>query len=91
MILSNLYVYHTFLELFKILKTHVPVSLHSLYNQSHRDTNLKLKLPKLVLEISRNNFVFKSSSIWNYLITNIFEKNVPGKDGIVVRGSVINR
>ena len=78
MILSNLYVYHTFLELFKILKTHVPVSLHSLCNQSHRNTNLKLKLPKLVLEISRNNFVFKSSSIWNYLITNIFEKNVPG-------------
>ena len=51
---------------------------------------LKLKLPKLVLEILRNNFVFKSSSLWNYFIANIFEKNVPGKYGIVVRGSVIN-
>ena len=88
--LSNLYAYHTFLELFKILKTHVPISLYSLFTQSQRDNNLILCLPKFRLEISRKNFVFKSSSLWNALIANIFEKSALGKDGIIIRGSVIN-
>ena len=90
MILPNLYVYHTLLELFKILKTHTPISLYSLFTQSQRDNNLTIHLPKFVLEISRNNFTFKSSSLWNALATKIFKKNIPGKDGIVIRGSVTN-
>ena len=42
----NLYVYHTFLNTFKILKTHTPVSLYSLFNQSQRDNKFLLILPK---------------------------------------------
>ena len=87
--LHNLHVYHTFLDIFKILKTHVPISLYLLFTHGQRD-NLMLKLPYVSLEISRNNFVFKSSSIWNNLIENIFEKNEPSENGMIINGSTIN-
>ena len=90
MTLHNLHIYHTFMEAFKILKTHIPVSLYCLFRQSQRDTNMILHLPKFVLEISRNNFIFKSSTLWNTLIDKIFEKNAPDSGGILIRGSVIN-
>ena len=90
MTLPNLYVYHTFLELFKVLKTHIPVSLYYLFTKSVRENSLALHLPRYLLDISRNNFVFKSASLWNALITNVFEKCNPGKNGILVSGSVTN-
>ena len=90
MALPNLYVYHTFLELFKILKTHIPVSLFCLFTHSQRDTSMMVHLPKFDLEISRHNFVFKSTTLWNSLIDKILEKSATNKDGLVIRGSVIN-
>ena len=82
MIIPNLYVYHTFLELLKILKTNTPISLYSLFTQSQRDNNLTIYPPKLLLEISRINFTFKSSSLWNTLATKIFNKNIPREDAL---------
>ena len=83
--LHNLYVYHTFINLFKI-----PISLHSLFNLSQRGTHFLLHLPGVTLEISKNNFVFQSSSIFNKLIINILQRNLPGENGIVFRGSSQN-
>ena len=88
--LHNLYVYHTFINLFKILKTHTPISLHSLFNLSQRGTHFLLHLPRVTLEISKNNFVFHSNSIWNKLIINILQRSLPGENGMVVRGSSKN-
>ena len=71
--LFNLFTYHTFLDIFKILKTQLPASLYSLFIQGQRDTNFLLNLPDVDLDTSKNNFVFKSSSIWNELVGVILE------------------
>ena len=78
----NLYVYHTLINTFKILKTHTPVSLFDLVSQSQRGTNFLLHLPKVTLDISKNNFIFKSCFIWNNLETvpnNLGEKYTNGQ------------
>ena len=88
--LPNLYVYHTFLDLFKILKTHIPISLFSLFEQSPRETSFLLHPPKVKLNVSKNNFVFNSCLLWNGLIGSVFEESVPGENGIIVTGTVAN-
>ena len=85
--LSNLYVYHTFIDLFKILKNHTPISLFTLFDQSQRGTNFLLHPPKVNLNISKNNFVYNSCILWNSLIGNIFERSLPSENGIIIRGS----
>ena len=49
-----------------------------------------LNLPKVTLEISRNNFLFKSSSLWNSIFENIFEKSTPSESGIIINGATMN-
>ena len=70
-----LYKYHTFMELFKIMKHQSPVSLYCLFKPNslyHR--NISIILPSPRLEKSKINFIFKSSSIWNEFIQKILEK-----------------
>ena len=47
-------------------------------------------LPKVTLEISRNNFLFKSFSLWNSIFENIFEKITPSENCIFINGATIN-
>ena len=86
--LSNLYVQQTFVELFKTLKIHTPISMFNLFSLSIRDTNFLLQLPKVYLNISKNNFVSKSSVLWNSLISKVFEKCPPNESGMIIKGSV---
>ena len=82
------------MDIFKILKTHLPVSLYSLFSQSQRDTNFLLHLPEVDLDISKRNFIFSSCSIWNKLVGNIFEKSVlthlGGDRFVIIVGSTPN-
>ena len=78
------------MDVFKILKTRTPISLYSLFNKGLRDTNFMVLLPEVKLSISKNNFVFKSSSLWNELIELILEKSLPNKKGVIVKGSIPN-
>ena len=56
---QNLYNYHCFMEIFKILKFRTPISLHSLYKISCRtDTTLITPYPD-------SYFLYKSALIWN--------------------------
>ena len=56
---QNLYNYHCFMEIFKILKFRTPISLHSLYIISRRsDTTLITPYPD-------PHFLYQSASIWN--------------------------
>ena len=73
----NLYVKHTFTELFKIMKERRPVSVVELFQTSLRGLSLTLLIPKHHLEISKHNFVYSGSSIWNGLIGKIFDKCKP--------------
>ncbi len=76
--LPNLYVYHTFIELFKLQKMRSPISLFSLFELSNRDTSFLMHTPKVNLDVSKNIYVFKSCIIWNRLIDNILEKKYAG-------------
>jgi len=51
------------------------------------DLRLKMSLPKVRLNISKNNYVFNSSALWNSLIGDVLEKDKPGDGGVIVRGS----
>ena len=55
----NQYNYHMLLTTSKILKLHVPISLHSCFTPSSRKSTL-LIYPKL-----SESYVFRASSIWN--------------------------
>ncbi len=69
--IQNLYVLHAFMDLFKIIKNHTPISIFNLITESLRGIKLLLSLPKIHLSTSKQNFVFKSSFLWNSLIGNL--------------------
>ena len=72
------------------MKSRVPVSVYNMFNESVRDSNFLVCLPKLYLNVSQYNFVFRSSTLWNSLIGNILEKSTPEENGIVIKGSTKN-
>ena len=88
--LDNLYTFHTFMELFKLLKFHSPISLYELFKTSSRGEKVTILLPRVNLDTSKNNFIFKSSLTWNKLVNNIFCKCKPEENGIVIPGSAVN-
>ena len=90
--LENLYTYHTFMKIFKIIKYHSPISIYNLLETGPRSEKLSLILPRVNLEVSRHNFVFKSALIWNKIISIVlnFKECVFWKDCIVIPGSANN-
>ena len=86
----HLYIQHTFVETFKIMKERLPMSLYVLFTQSCRETNLLMCPPKFSLEISRQNFVYSSCLIWNGTIGQVLDKCKPYPNDIMVPGSSPN-
>ncbi|KAL5261473.1 hypothetical protein ACHWQZ_G007251 [Mnemiopsis leidyi] len=58
--LENLYTYHTFMETFKILKLHTPISLYNLYHRS-----LRKELILIVSSSPTKDFITRSTTLWN--------------------------
>ena len=58
--LHHLHIYHTFLDLFKILKYQLPISIHKLFVFSPNATNILLLLPKIRIELEKTNFIFQA-------------------------------
>ena len=85
--LHHLYIQHTFVDLFKIVKNRMPISLYELFNISPRTTNLLMCLPKINLVLSKQKFVFSGTLIWNNLIGKLLNKSSPGENGMIVPGS----
>ena len=92
--LDNLYKYHSFMEIFKLLKYKAPLSLYKLFITSTRAHMLTLNLPLVRLDKSKQNFVFSATLNWNNIAENVFEKCVPLDSGpykgTVVPGSAKN-
>ena len=62
---QNLYTYHTFMEVYKILKYQSPISMYSQYlisNRNYLSHNLNLITPS-----TAGDFIQKSTLIWNSL------------------------
>ena len=89
--IHNLYNMTIFMETFKILKKHTPISIFSLFSLNPHSNRHSLIPPKLNLDISKNNFVFKASSIWNLSIQKIFNSHCLDVDkNIIIPGSCPN-
>ena len=88
--LHNLFIMHTFMELFKVLKCHIPVSILELFKFTPRSTNYNLCLPKVSLDTTKRNFVFKSATLWNTLIDKLLQVCEPMSNGVMVPGSAVD-
>ena len=85
--LHHLHVQHTFIEIFKIMKARQPMSLVELFQPSYRNTSNTMLLPKHTLEMTKHNFAYNGSYMWNGLIGNVLDKCEPNKDNIMIPGS----
>ena len=45
---------------------------------------------KVKLEVSKQNFVFKATKVWNKLIGHALERNEPANSCIIISGSARN-
>ena len=88
--LHNLHVQHTFIELFTILKERQPISLADLFEHSSRNSSQILLVPKHSLEMTKHNFVYNGSKLWNSLINSILDKCMPNDKNIMIPGSSKN-
>ena len=79
------------METLKILKWHRPISIFALLKLNDFSKRCLLIPPKITLDISKNNFLYKSSLIWNYLIQKILvSPPLDENAGIVIPGSIVN-
>ena len=78
------------MELFKVMKYHVPISIFNMLQFSNRDTNYLLSLPKIHLSKSKTNFTFKASLLWNSLVGAVLNKCSPSNNGVIIPGSTEN-
>ena len=88
--LHHLYIYHTFIETFKVLKYRTPISVAKLFTDSPRTTNMLLTVDKVKLEIEKSNFLFQASCTWNELIPKLMNKCNLNSEGIIIPGSSEN-
>ena len=90
MSLENLYRYHTFMEVLKILKFGIPHSMHELYKFCPKNEKLRLIVPLQKLDVSQQNFLFSSTKIWNDFTAFAFEKCCANESGLIIPGSAVN-
>ena len=90
MSLENLYHYHTFMEVLKILKFGIPYSMHELYKFCPKNEKFRLIVPLQKLDISQHNFLFASTKIWNNFTAFAFEKCCANENGLIIPGSAAN-
>ena len=89
--LHNLFVQQSFMRLYKVFKTHTPISIFEIFQQSNRKTNFLVKVPDVPLKTSKCNFAYKSSFLWNTLIGKILNDSEASDNGIVIMGSSENQ
>ena len=78
------------METFKILKFSTPISIRNLISLLPKTDKLRLEVPRVKLNITKQNSVFKSTQIWNDISPEIFEKCSPNKIGLIIPGSSRN-
>ena len=59
---KNLYTYHCFMEIFKIIKFKCPIAIHSLFQFSNRATS-----QSIITSTPSKHFIYQSSVLWNSL------------------------
>ena len=88
---QNLHKFHTFNEVFKILKYNCPISLFSILQKNKSSHHNLLVVPKYTLNYSRRQFIFKGAIIWNALNRKVLNSpELDHKINIVIPGSCVN-
>ena len=64
------------MELLKMMKFRQPISLQELFLPTRRMNSEGMIIPRVRLEKSKNNFVFKASTVWNKLQQYVFSNGV---------------
>ena len=55
---------------------------------SPSDSNMMLIIPKVKLDLEKNNFIFQASCIWNNMNKNVMNQLLlTNKDGVLIPGS----
>ena len=85
--LHHLYIHHTFIDTLKLLKYRIPISIFELFKSSPRDVNIRLLVPRVKLDLTKVNFLFQASCIWNELVPKLMNTCIPNPLGIMVPGS----
>ena len=85
-----MYIYHTFIDTFELLKYRIPMSLCELFKNSPRNTNILLLVPLIRLDLAKINFIFQAFCIWNGLIPKLMNRSSNNSLGIIVSGSGSN-
>ena len=80
--LHHLHIYHTFIDLFKLLKLKIPISVSEIFKLSIRTSNLLVTLPLIRTELAKRNFVFQASKLWNALIGKLMNECRPNSNMI---------
>ena len=91
--IHNLYSKHIFMETYKILQQHSPISMFSEFAKqpSHKTCNHRLRVQvNNDLNSSRINFIYKATVLWNTLIPRVLLPNTPMDNGLIVPGSCKN-
>ena len=88
--IKNLYNYHMFMEVFKIVKLSTPISIRNLVKFLPRSEKLILEVPLVRLDVTKQNFAFKSTQVWNDLSVKILEKCDALDNGLIIPGSAEN-
>ena len=74
---KNLYNYHMFMEVFKIVKFSTPISIRNLVKFLPRSGKMILEVPLVRLDVTKQNFAFESTQVWNDLFVKILENVLP--------------
>ena len=86
--LQNLYSLKMFVETYKIIKSHQPISIFSLLSINNTSKKQLLVPPKISLDISKNNFVCRACLIWNKCVQKVFtQPKLDTNKHIVIPGS----
>ena len=62
----------------------------AIQSMSKKSKILAYEVSKQKLEVSKQNFVFKATKVWNKLIGHALERNEPANSGIIIPGSARN-
>ena len=88
--IHNLYNQHIFMETYKIMQLHTPISMFSEFERvpNHKTCNHKLRIKaNKRLKTSIQNFVYKATILWNDITPRVLLHDSPETDGRIIPGS----
>ena len=74
------------MEQLKMMKFRQPISLQELFLPTRRMNSEGMIIPRVRLEKSKNNFVFKANTVWNKLQQYVFSRSESDSNGVIVPG-----